>query len=78
MRLLWAGLVPSRAGRRRPPPRTTCGWSPTFTPIGDEFTARPGVWVGAKVGVFALSGPAATASGHADWDWFRVEPQPLR
>jgi len=45
-----------------------------FTPIGREFVARPGVWVGARVGVFALGRPGTVAAGHADWAWFRVEP----
>ena len=41
----------------------------TFTRAGELFTARPGVWIGAKVGLFAIgSGP-----GHADYDWFRFE-----
>jgi beta-xylosidase len=47
-----------------------------FTPIGDEFVARPGVWVGAKVGIFAVARPDATRTGHADWAWFRVELPP--
>ncbi len=37
-----------------------------FTPLGGEFTATVGRWVGAKVGVFAAG------QGHADFDWFRV------
>jgi beta-xylosidase len=37
-------------------------------PIGGTFAARPGLWVGAKVGLFAAGG-----GGHADFDWFRVE-----
>lgn len=45
-----------------------------FQPIGDEFTAKVSRWVGAKVGVFALSAPAATSTGHADFDWFRLSP----
>jgi hypothetical protein len=40
-----------------------------FTPLGEEFVARPGVWVGAKVGLFASAPPGAAAAGHADWDW---------
>jgi hypothetical protein len=44
-----------------------------FTPIGDEFVARPGVWVSAKVGIFALARPDAAKTGYADWAWFRVE-----
>ena len=47
-----------------------------FLPIGEEFVAKPGVWVGAKVGVFAATAPGATAPGYADWDWFRVERLP--
>jgi beta-xylosidase len=46
-----------------------------FQDIGDTFLARPGVWVGAKLGVFASAAPdgAANARGHADFDWFRVK-----
>ena len=49
----------------------------TFTALGEEFMAVPGRWVGAKVGVFALAAPglASSASGHADFDWFRVQPE---
>jgi unsaturated rhamnogalacturonyl hydrolase len=36
----------------------------TFTPSGKPFVARPGRWIGAKVGLF----------GDADFDFFRVEP----
>ncbi len=43
-----------------------------FTDTGDVFTATPGRWVGAKVGVFASSAGAAAPSAHADFDWFRV------
>ena len=45
-----------------------------FAPVGEEFQARAGVWVGAKVGLFAMGRPASAALGHADWDWFHVEP----
>ena len=45
-----------------------------FIPVGEEFTTKPGVWVGAKVGVFATLPPGATSSGSADWNWFRVTP----
>lgn len=47
-----------------------------FAPLGGEFVAKPGVWVGAKVGVFAAAAPGATRAGHSDWDWFRVERRP--
>jgi beta-xylosidase len=46
----------------------------TFTPLGDTFIGRAGVWVGAKVGLFALAPPGPATAGYADWDWFRVEP----
>ncbi len=44
----------------------------TFTPIGAPFEARPGAWVGAKVGVFAATRTEG-AAGEADVDWFRVD-----
>jgi beta-xylosidase len=50
-----------------------------FTPIGDEFTATAGRWVGARVGIFAatVAGShtgafAGLRNGYADFDWFRV------
>lgn len=44
----------------------------TFEPIGAPFQAAAGRWVGAKVGLFALGAPA-TAAGHADVEWFRLQ-----
>ena len=38
-------------------------------PIGPVFKARPGLWVGARVGLFAKG----TGAGHADFEWFHVE-----
>jgi beta-xylosidase len=38
-------------------------------PIGGVFKARPGLWVGARVGLFAQG----AGRGHADFEWFRVE-----
>ncbi len=46
----------------------------TFTDTGREFTATAGHWVGAKVGLFAAAPAGAAAAGHADFDWFRVQP----
>ena len=43
-------------------------------PLGGQFTARAGDWVVAKVGMFAAGRPGSSTLGHADWDWFRVEP----
>jgi beta-xylosidase len=52
----------------------------TFVPIGEPFTARAGRWIGAKVGLFSVGpsiGPNQSREhGHADFDWFRVEPNP--
>lgn len=39
-----------------------------FFPIGQEFSARPGKWVGAKVGLFYN---AVSDSGYVDFDWVR-------
>ena len=49
-----------------------------FTVLGDEFTAQPGRWIGAKLGLFATRAAAAASGtgnefGYADYDWFRVE-----
>jgi len=44
----------------------------SFTSLGPAFTARPGLWVGARIGLFA-EGRAGAAPGWADVDWFRVE-----
>ncbi|HSE31842.1 MAG TPA: glycoside hydrolase 43 family protein [Pyrinomonadaceae bacterium] len=44
-----------------------------FQELGDEFVAREGVWIGAKVGLFAVGANAATSRGFVDWEWFRVE-----
>ena len=40
--------------------------------IGPSFTARPGRWVGAKVGVFAAGPPAATITGSVTVKAFTV------
>jgi beta-xylosidase len=42
-----------------------------FLPIGTPFTAQPGRWVGAKIGLFAIR-PDSAPSGYADFDYFRV------
>ena len=47
-----------------------------FMPLGDAFVARPELWIGAKVGLFALATGKATQTGCADFDWFRVECVP--
>lgn len=42
-----------------------------FKPVGDPFTAKPGRWIGAKIGLFSVSGPGRNG-GYADIDWFRI------
>ncbi len=46
----------------------------TFISAGPVFTATPGKWIGAKVGLFASRDTETNDSGWADYDWFRVEP----
>jgi len=38
-----------------------------FTVVGSPFSARPGRWIGAKVGLLCLG-----TTGHADFDWLRI------
>jgi len=59
-------------------PEAVCSFSysadgDTFVPIGPEFTAVEGRWIGAKVGLFCLQSIGGGAGGHADFDWFRAE-----
>jgi beta-xylosidase len=44
-----------------------------FKMIGKEFTAKEGYWIGAKVGLFALSNNVAQKSGYADYEYFRIQ-----
>jgi Beta xylosidase C-terminal Concanavalin A-like domain len=45
----------------------------TFTPIGERFQAQRGQWMGAKGGLFCMAAVENAASGHADFEFFRVE-----
>jgi beta-xylosidase len=45
-----------------------------FTAAGEEFTAEPGRWKGAKVGLFCTRETQINDAGWVDVDWFRVEP----
>jgi beta-xylosidase len=53
----------------------------TFTPIGREFTAAMGRWVGAQMGLFSLTdessfqGSVNMVQGSVDVDYFRVSPR---
>ncbi|MBN1820341.1 MAG: glycoside hydrolase 43 family protein [Prolixibacteraceae bacterium] len=44
-----------------------------FIPVNEKLTAKPGRWIGAKVGLFALREGITNDSGTVDIDWFRVE-----
>lgn len=45
----------------------------TFKSAGPEFVAKPGRWIGAKIGYFALHDGVTNDSGTVDIDWFRIE-----
>lgn len=44
-----------------------------YTPIGDTFQAKPGKWIGAKVGLYSISTQEAKRGGYADFEWFRID-----
>jgi hypothetical protein len=46
----------------------------SFTMFEPVFAARPGGWVGAKVGVFAAGSAGRLPDSRADFAWFRVAP----
>lgn len=43
-----------------------------FTKAGEIFQARPGKWIGAKVGLYSISASKAPRGGYADFEWFRI------
>lgn len=43
-----------------------------FKDIPGEFLAKPGRWIGARLGIFCLSKEKTHDSGYADFEWFRV------
>ena len=60
-------------------PKASCTFSYStdgnkFQPLGEEFVANEGRWIGAKVGVYCSRPKASNDSGYADVDWFNVEP----
>ena len=44
----------------------------TFYPLEGSFTARPGKWVGAKIGIFSTGTAKTNDCGFAEIDWFRI------
>ncbi len=45
-----------------------------FKELGDKLIAKPGRWVGAKMGLFCTRISKTNDSGFVDVDWFKVEP----
>jgi beta-xylosidase len=48
----------------------------TFTALGKGFAAKQGVWIGAKVGLFASGDTRTGEFGFADFDWIRFARLP--
>lgn len=46
----------------------------SFKQIGNPFTARAGMWIGAKAGLFCVGEGTTNDAGYMDVDWFRIEP----
>lgn len=44
-----------------------------FHLFGKSFAAKPGRWIGAKIGMFAVRKGNTPDNGYADLDWFRIE-----
>lgn len=47
-----------------------------FTNLGKAFQAREGKWIGAKVGLYAITSKSTGIPGYADFDYFRIEKLP--
>ncbi|MBP5419285.1 MAG: glycoside hydrolase 43 family protein [Bacteroidales bacterium] len=43
-----------------------------FTPLGNKFYAKPGQWIGAKMGLFVTRNVVSNDGGWLDVDYFRV------
>ena len=41
--------------------------------IGSEFQTIEGRWIGAKIGLYAISSQETGIKGYADFDWFHIE-----
>lgn len=44
-----------------------------FTPVGEPFKAREGKWIGAKVGLFAVTAQPTGLHGYAVFDYFSIK-----
>ncbi|SCY41619.1 Beta-xylosidase [Nonlabens sp. Hel1_33_55] len=45
----------------------------TFIEIGKSFKAKPGKWIGAKVGLYSISTEEAARGGYADVEYFEID-----
>jgi beta-xylosidase len=45
----------------------------SYQEISEEFVAKPGRWIGAKMGLFCAGNAKTNDSGWADIDWLRVD-----
>lgn len=43
-----------------------------FESVGETFQAKPGKWIGAKVGIYSVSNSKVSRGGYADFDFFRI------
>ena len=55
---------------------STDGWN--IIVAGDPSLPRPGMWIGAKIGFFALRDGFTNDAGYVDLDWFRIEKKQIR
>ncbi len=46
-----------------------------FTKLGGPFTAKPGRWVGAKLGMFCTRNSKTNDAGFAEVDWIRINSE---
>lgn len=45
----------------------------TYNRLGTTYQVKPGMWIGAKVGIFASSPNIVSSDGYADFDYFMIE-----
>jgi beta-xylosidase len=50
-----------------------CSNDVDFKLLGKEFTAVPGTWIGAKIGLFSINPNIVESEGYADFEWFRIK-----
>lgn len=45
----------------------------TYHRLGEPCAVKPGMWIGAKIGIFSSSPNVVGSDGYADFDYFRIE-----